>query len=159
MGDFLRTGLSLGRSFFRRSFFLRLVLAKLVGVFRFSGLCRSFLIPIRELYAIFLEDKSDTRRGLGTVFEIELEFFFVEDDLFGFWVIVADLSHNAPRERVTLGFLDDYPVHREVCAAITLHTNREHWIFSLVNSFFILHYSLRKIKGRKIPARGGELGG
>ena len=119
--------------FFGRSFFW-LVFAKLVGVFRLFVFFGRFFIPGGEVYPVFLEDESDTRRRLGTAFKIELELFFVEDGGFGFWVVVADLSHNAPRKRVTLGFLDDYPIHREVSTAITLHANREHF-FSL-NYYF-----------------------
>jgi hypothetical protein len=36
------------------------------------------------------------------------------------WVVAADLSDDTTRKRVTLRFLDDYPVKRQSFPAITL---------------------------------------
>ena len=75
-------------------FFLWLVLAKLVLVFAFGRLLRSFFVPIWELDAILLEDEGDARRWFSTILEVEFDLFSVEHYFFGCWVVIADLSND-----------------------------------------------------------------
>jgi hypothetical protein len=123
---------------FRGWLFFRLVFAQLVSVLSLGVLLSWGFVPVWKLDAFASQDTSDARRWLSAILEIKLNFFFIKDHLFSLWVIVADLSHNTTRERVALGFLDDYPVHRKMCAAITLHANREHF-YSLI--YYFVNYS------------------
>ena len=99
---------------------------------------RAFLVPGGQLDTVLFQDEGYPRRGLSAVSEIEPDLLLVKDRFLGLRVIIADLGNNTTRERVALRFLDDYPVHRGVSPAITLHTNREHGISLFNNSRIIL---------------------
>ena len=69
--------------------------------------------PFWHLDTFFGKDADDAGAWLCTVVEVFLNLFFIQNSSFGVWVVAADLSDDTTRKRVTLRFLDDYPIKRE----------------------------------------------
>lgn len=94
------------------SFFFWLVFAKLVCMLCSYMLLWGNLNPFWHLDAFLSKDADNTRTWLSAIAEVFFNFFFVQNSSFGMWVVAADLSDDTTRKRVTLRFLDDYPIKR-----------------------------------------------